>query len=864
MTAFAGGFARAQSSSTDPVQDQLNLGFPLQQRPQSTEATPSGAGAGAGVSTPSSTDPSAQKVLTPSTDNNFNTYYGQNLSALDADKQNQTTLNAQLPPDPPSEFQRLTFESTGQRLPIYGANLFRHAPSTFAPVNNVPVSPDYAIGPGDELRIQLFGQRNALQRLIVDRTGNIAFPEVGTIHVAGVKYSQLQDFLKGQLSRSYRNFQVSVSLGQLRSIQVFVVGNARRPGSYTLGSLSTLLNALFASGGPLPQGTLRDIQVQRDGQTVTHFDLYDVLLHGDKSKDIALQSSDVIFIPPVGPQVALSGSVNNPGIFEFKPGTTVRQAIEFAGGETAVALGGQVRIERIAEKTNRALADVDLERYNPVLENGDILEIGEIQGKYRNGVTLRGNVAMPGRYVWKPGMRVADLIPDKDQLITRDYYRRRNGLGITPLEYTPNTQAGRSSASDMQRSTDANRASGSQGTSAPPSSSPATPPADSSTASSDPNSVADQVAAAAAANSSQGGVRQAQTYDSGVRGAVNSNSTSGGSSLGSALTNSNGLFPAVNDVVLSAPDIDWSYAVIERLDEHTLTTSLLSFNPGKLFLDHDQSQNLELKSGDIVTFFSTADIRVPTVQQTRFVRLEGEFVASGIYSVQRGETLRQLLQRAGGFTPSAYLYGSEFTRQSTRRVQQQRLSEYADNLENLINTRAAADNAQAVSALDTAAAQASALQANQVVARLRRVQPIGRIVLEVKPDSQGIDSVPDLPLEDGDRFVVPRVPDTVSVEGQVYSANAFVYTHGRKERDYLKEAGGPDRNADKRHTFVLRADGSVFSRQYGNVEKASIFPGDTIIVPPQISHTAILRNLVDISQVIGGIGLGAAAINVLK
>ena len=861
-TAFA-GFAHAQSSSTDPVQDQLNLGFPLQQRPQSTDAAPSGAGAAA--ATTSSSDPSAQKILATSTDNNFNTYYGQNLSALDADKQNQTNLNAQLPPDPPSEFQRLTFESTGQRLPIYGANLFRHAPSTFAPVNNVPVSPDYAIGPGDELRIQLFGQRNALQRLIVDRTGNIAFPEVGTIHVAGVKYSQLQDFLKAQLSRSYRNFQVSVSLGQLRSIQVFVVGNARRPGSYTLGSLSTLLNALFASGGPLPQGTLRDIQVQRDGQTVAHFDLYDILLHGDKSKDIALQSSDVIFIPPVGPQVALSGSVNTPGIYEFKPGTTVRQAIEFAGGETAVALGGQVRIERIAEKANRALADVDLERYNPVLENGDILEIGEIEGKYRNGVTLRGNVALPGRYVWKPGMRVADLIANKDQLITRDYYRRRNALGVTPLEYSANGQALRSSASDLQRSTDATRAGGSQGATAPPSSSPATPTADASNPNADPNAVADQVAAASAANNSLGaGVRQAQTYDNGVRGASNSNSTSGGSSLGSALTNSNGLFPAVNDVVLSAPDIDWSYAVIERLDEHTLTTSLLPFNPGKLFLDNDQSQNLELKSGDIVTFFSTADIKVPTVQQTRFVRLEGEFLASGIYSVQPGETLRQLLHRAGGFTPTAYLYGSEFTRQSTRRVQQQRLSEYADNLENLINTRAAADNAQAVSALDTAAAQASALQANQVVARLRRVQPIGRIVLEVKPDSQGVDAVPDLPLEDGDRFVVPRVPDTVSVEGQVYSANAFVYTHGRKERDYLKQAGGPDRNADKKRTFVLRADGSVFSRQYGNVEKASIFPGDTIIVPPQISHTAILRNLVDLSQVIGGIGLGAAAINVLK
>ena len=697
-------------------------------------------------------------------------------------------------------------DSTGQQLPIFGASLFNDVPSTFAPVDNIPVSPDYVLGPGDELRIQVYGQVNQQQSLVVDRTGNINFPEVGAVHVAGIKYSDLPAFLKSQFSRVYRNFDLNVNLGQLRSIQVFVVGYANSPGSYTVSSLSTLLNALFASGGPTPQGSLRNIELQRAGQTVVHFDLYDLLLHGNKTKDVTLAPGDVIFIPPVGAQVAISGSVDLPAIYEILPDTTASQVIKLAGGETTVALGTQVRIERIYEHSMRSLADVDLSHIDPVLHNGDILEIGEILGRYRNAVTLRGNVASPGRYVWKEGMRITDLIPSKDLLITREYYRRRNALGTSPLGYAP--------------------------------------------------------AGAQSLQTHSTGVTASS--DAAVQNGSSNVSSSGGNSVGSALTSSNGLFPATNDVVLSAPDVDWTYAVIERLNQDTLTTSLIPFNPGKLFLDGDQSQNLPLLAGDILTFFSTADIKVPTTQQTRFVRLEGEFVSSGIYSVEPGETLRHLLQRAGGFTPDAYLFGSEFTRESTKRVQQQRLNEYADSVQAQISAQAAASSAQAISDQDSAATKAASDQASQVVARLRSVQPIGRIVLEVKPDSRGIDAVPDLPLEDGDRFVVPRIPSTVAVEGQVYSANAFVFVRGRRERDYLKQAGGPDRNADKKRVFILRADGSVFSRQYGNVDHANMFPGDTIVVPPNFTHRALLRDLVDVSNVIGGLGIGIAAIDVLK
>ena len=739
------------------------------------------------------------------TQNTSSTTNSTNRQSSSENRDTERTSAQVIVPDAPTEFQRLVAETTGSPLPIFGASLFSGVPSTFAPVEDIPVAPGYVLGPGDEIRVQLYGQVNQQESFTIDRTGDISYPDVGTIHLAGLPYGQLQSFLRSQLGRVYRNFDLNVNMGQLRSMQVFVVGQARRPGSYTISSLSTLLNALFASGGPLPTGSLRDIQVTRQGVTLVHFDLYDLLLHGDKSKDIPLAPGDTIFIPVVGQQVAIAGSVNVPAIYEIKPGDKVSQALALAGGESSVALGAQVRLDRIFEHTMRSIVDVNLAKgQDPTLQNGDILTIAAILDRYKDAVTLRGNVAFPGRYVWRPGVRITDLVPSKDQLITREYYRRRNALGNFASGFSP----------------------GGEGS----------------------------------LQITQSGAAQDRAVQAGT-GTGGSNS---GNSLGSALTTTNTIFSPSTDVVLSAPDIDWSYAVIERLSPETLKTSLIEFNPGKLYLEGDQSQNLPLQSGDVLTFFSTADIRVPTSQQTRFVRLEGEFTAPGVYSVEPGETLQHLLSRVGGFTQEAYLYGSEFTRQSTRRIEQQRLNEYADQLEAQVSAASAGNAARAISDRDAAAANAASVQARENIARIRRLVPLGRIVLELKPNSRGVDSVPDMALEDGDRFVVPRVPSTVSVEGQVYSANAFLYAPTRRERDYLRQAGGPDRDADKKRVFIIRADGSVFSHQYGDVDRANIFPGDTIVVPPRIERTPLLPRLLDISSIVGQFGLGAAAVEVLK
>jgi polysaccharide export outer membrane protein len=807
-----------------------------------------------------------------------------------------------LPPDPLTEFQRLVANSTGRMLPIYGAKLFRNTPSTFAPVDRVPVTPNYVVGPGDELLIQVWGQVTLNSRFTVDRLGDIYIPQVGTMRVAGLTFAQMQSYLKAQMGRVFRNFDLNVNLGQLRSIQVFVVGQARRPGSYTVSSLSTLVNAIFVTGGPTPQGSLRHIQLKRAGEVVVDFDLYDLLLHGDKSKDVPLLPGDVIYIPAAGPQVAVTGSVNVPAIYELKSPaeSTVGDVLGLASGLAAIAAGDKVRIERIDAHKMRAVSEemLDAAGRSAVLRDGDIVEVVPIVDRYKDAVTLRGNVANPGHYVWKPGMRVGDLFPDKDSLITRDYWLKRGRLGLPVLTYLPvcpvtprsygtsdllNAGATGESTSGYPASALSSEANGnsnlnsilnanqnSTSTLVPgfvpdgaqqeciPWSQQYGPPSE---IQNDPNSGTTTQTPTQAA----GAVPQQRAGDD----VSNSSQGSGRSSAAAVSERSSSQFPPKNDVKLSEPDIDWGYAVIERQSKATLQTSLLPFNLGKLVLDGDSSQNIELQPGDVITIFSKADLRVPQSQQTRFVRLEGEFVSSGVYSVLPGETLQQLVARAGGFSPDAYLYGSEFTRESTRRQQQQRLNDYIDQI--ALQTSVAAANAASstVSALDSAAALAARSQNESVIASLRQARSSGRIVLDVHPDNSNLSQLPPLPLEDGDAFIVPHIPSTISVAGAVYNPNAFVYDPHRRVGDYLRLAGGSNRDADKNRAYVIRADGSVISKQQisglrrNGFESLRVYPGDTVIVPLNLHRGATLRTVVDIAQIVGQFGLAIAAANVV-
>jgi protein involved in polysaccharide export with SLBB domain len=764
-----------------------------------------------------------------------------------------------LPPEPLTEFQKFVATTTGQVLPIFGANLFRRVPSTFAPVDMAPVPPDFVVGPGDELRIRVWGQLSFQANVRVDRSGDIYLPQVGPVHVASIPFSQLDGQLRSAIGRVYRNFDLTVDLGQIRSIQIYLAGAARTPGVYTVSSLSTLVDALFAGGGPNTQGSLRNIELRRGSETVAHFDLYELLVRGTKSNDAKLLPGDVIFIPPVGPQIAMTGSVKSPAIYELLPGEVLSGALADAGGVSTVAAGARISVERIQDHKDRQAMEMayDKDGLATPLADGDIVRVFSIVPRYGKTVILRGNIANPGRFAWHPGMRVSELIPDKDSLVTRNYWWRRTQLGLPAPEFEPTP-----GFQNLRQPWDNNAL-----TLKPPQFE-------------EPNwQFPNQDSTQYSRQDSTQNPTQDMTRDS-TRDATqdqfgplqNRNLTAqqrnGSSSLG-AFDNPATQGPRLaqrTTVRLLAPDIDWDYAVVERIDPETLKTTLIPFDLGKLVLQHDASHDLELKSGDIVSIFSEADFRVPLAEQTKLVTLDGEFVHSGVYSARPDETLKELVERAGGISPKAYLYGSMFTRESVRIAQQARIEEYTRTLEARIqrSNLALAASSTAQDVANTTAAQNSE---RDLVASLRRVRATGRIVLTLKPDSTGTVSLPDMTMENGDRFVIPPAPAIVNVIGAVYNQNAFLFVKGRRVSGYLQQAGGPNRDADKKYAFIIRANGDIVSRDatksaWGNeFAGLSLNPGDTIVVPEKTFKPSALKGAAEWTQVFAQLALGAAAIN---
>ena len=327
-----------------------------------------------------------------------------------------------------NEFQKFVMESTGRDLRIFGQNLFRTVPSTFAPVDNIPVTADYVIGPGDEIQIRAWGQIDVDFNAVVDRDGTISVPKVGVISVAGVKANDLPAYLKTVFGRTFRNFQLTATLGKLRSIQIFVVGQAKRPGTYTVSSLSTLVTAVFAAGGPSTKGSMRSIQLKRGNRVVTDFDLYDLIVSGDKSKDAPLLPGDVIYIPPAGPQVAVTGSVKIPAVYELKQNAVLFDLFRWAGGLATTAAGQKATVERIEDHKARTVEEfpLDMNGLSRQVQDGDMVTVYSVAPRFDNAVVLRGAVEQPGRFPWRDGMRIRDLIPDREALLSRDYWVKRN------------------------------------------------------------------------------------------------------------------------------------------------------------------------------------------------------------------------------------------------------------------------------------------------------------------------------------------------------------------------------------------------------------------------------------------------------
>lgn len=684
----------------------------------------------------------------------------------------------------PSEFQKFLMESTGKLLPIFGVDIFANAPSTFAPILNSPVPSDYPLGPGDELLIRGWGTVDIDFRATIDRNGTIAIPTIGSVVLAGVKAGDAEAVIRGSIARLYKGVTVSVNFGQLRAITIYVVGQASRPGTYTVSSLSTLVTALFASGGPNANGSMRRVQVKRGGKTVGELDLYAFIAKGDKSGDVKLQDGDSIYIPPAGGYVAVVGKTNTPAIYELRSGRdTIESLLDVAGGLPVVADPRRVLLERIDAKTNppRSVEEFALngDGLKRLLKDGDVLNILSITPEFSNAVVLRGNVDQTVRVPFSSGMRVSDLIPSRAALISRSATRRQNDAGAS---------------GDADRATN---------------------------------------------------------------------------------EDVSGLAARIGGLI---DEINWDYAVVERVNRADLSVKLIPFNLGNIFTNPGGADNIQLQPGDIVTVFSHQDVAVPISKRRVFVRIEGEVKVPGVYQMAAGETLHTLLAKAGGPTADAYLFGTAFYRETVRKEQQINLDKAAAKMESQLESEQSRSLANA-GVLNGADAQAMTAQhqlemqmAKESIARFRQLKPTGRIAFGMAPEARSFNRLPDMRLENGDRLVVPAKPEFVHVFGAVNSESSALWRPHSQVKGYVQMAG-LTADADLANAFLIRVDGTVMSASSQGwfsrgIEGIEVMPGDSILVPEKVDKESawnkFTRTTRDWAQILANFGLGAAAIKTLR
>jgi protein involved in polysaccharide export with SLBB domain len=752
----------------------------------------------------------------------------------------------------PNEFQKYVLQTTGQALPLYGAEFFANLNNNNGQFSRSPVSDDYALGAGDQLLIRVWGSTSAEATVSIDRQGSISFPKLGTLKLAGVKAGQMDAVVKAFFSKFYKDIEVSVSLGKLRKITVFVVGQARNPGSYSLTGQSTLTSALFASGGPNASGSLRSLLLKRQGQTVAEFDLYNFLGNGDKSNDVKLQDGDVLFYPKASGYIALLGKLNTQAVFEVKGDKdSLAEYISLVGGLPVTADPRRATLDRIQPDADqpRSIQDLSLEGagLQTQVKNGDVLTVAAIVPELANSVTLRGAVALPTRMAWRQGMRVSDVISKKSLLINPDTVRKQNEVLFDNFEQERTARGRARVPSDL---------------------------------------AVDRVLLDKKNKEDEKSqIKQSSLADFGKHVEANTPNVAEPLRPMREMTERDITTAQLGKPVLAEDSladrigqfnegVNLDYAVIERFSRETLKLSLLSFNLGKILASPKSEADLELQAGDVITVFSHKDIQVPTALRQVFVRIEGEVKSPGIYPVGPGDNLQTIVQKAGGSTSDAYLFATSLYREEVKKTQKINMDKLLRRMESESSAVVAQIMQSGGASLDFAALQAkiqSIQQAQkQSLDRFRMLKPEGRISLGIPANANLVQDIPAIRLENGDRIQIPPKPDFIQVFGSVNTESALLYRAGLTVKDYLAMSGVGS-SADLNGTILVRANGSSITNRgfwSNDALSAQVLPGDTIFLPEKLDRESVwsqsVRTAKDFTQVLYQLGLGAAAIKTLR
>ena len=734
----------------------------------------------------------------------------------------------------------------GEALAPFGYALFDAAAGNFAPVANTPVPSDYLLGPGDSLRVNLVGAQNRRLTLEIDRNGELSLPEIGPLGVAGMRFEDASALIEQQIAEKMIGVQASVSMGTLRTMQVFILGEARQPGSYTVSGLSTVTNALVTSGGISPVGSLRDIQLKRNGATIASLDLYGLLLRGDTSGDVRLMPGDVIFVPPIGPTVSITGAVRRPAIYELRRADGQANAdtlLRLAGGARPDADAAMAVIERIDSKRERVVLNVDLRASAAAgvrLQAGDLVRIPQVGPTVTQGLRIEGHVHRPGAIGFRPGMRLTDAIRSADEL------KPDADLGYVLIrrEQMPERRV-------VVLSADLSAAWRSPGG-------------------------ADDLRLQArdrliVFDRGPGRGRILEPVIAELRRQSNSAAPSPLASIDGRVK-APGFYPIeqdmrVSDLLRAGGGLDDSaysgkaelarFVVVdgEQREMELLAVDLAAIARG------DDAADLEIRPFDQLFVKE-----VPRWSGGEMVQLRGEFRFPGNYPIRRGETLASLVERAGGLSELAFLDGAVFMREELRVRGQKLLDDVAVRMRRQWATLALRASGSPAAAGENNQGRLAAGQS--LLEQVQTAKAVGRLVVDMEQALKERDpTAGSVLLKDGDVLFVPAITQEVTVVGEVQSPSSHLFSPALELDDYVRLSGGATADADDSRTYIIRANGEVVRERGGawfdRAGSVVLKPGDSIVVPLDTERGQALPLWTSVSTILYNIAVAVAAVGSL-
>jgi len=807
----------------------------------------------------------------------------------------------------------------------FGLDVFRNtANDPEALPMDLPVGPDYVVGPGDSLEIDMWGAVSQRVFRVVDREGRVSLPEAGPLLVSGRNLGDVQQAVQQTLRTEFRDVSADVSVSKLRTVRVYVVGDVVQPGAYDISSLSTPLNALFAAGGITPRGSLRSLKHLRGKQLVEEVDAYDLLLHGVRSDMRRLENGDTLLVPPLGSQVTVDGMVRRPAIYELNGEKSLADLLELAGGILPTATLRHIEVQRVEAHEKRTMLALNL---SPVgdsddakkqldsfaVHDGDEVHIFPIAPYNEDAIYVQGHVLRPGRYSFKSGMKLSDLLVSYKDLLPEPAAHYAEIVRLNAPDFRPSVESFDLSAAL-----------------ADPASSPKLQPLDTvrifSRYDFEPAPevwIGGEVRVPGKYRTSgqvrlkdavflAGGVTQdasldtAQLFRTEPDGTLKILSVNLGGALAGNSTDNIALEPRDRLIVhRNAAKVDpptvYVKGEVAKPGRYPLTTNMrvedLVRVAGGLKKSADAEtadltsyaeshgskpvvQNMDIKLSAAMHQDASADLPlhdgdVLTIRENpgwndigAMIALKGEVQHPGTYGIRPGERLSSILARAGGFNAQAYPYGAVLMRRDVRELEMQ------SRLELVQRVKAEQVSLRALPEADTDQKNAKLTAIAETETTLQQLQanpPIGRVVIHIQPDlKQWRDTAKDVAVRDGDVLFVPKKAGYVMVNGQVFNATAISYQPGRSAKWYLSQAGGLTPLADKKAVFVIRGDGSVIASKNntggwwsGDPLGAALKPGDTVVVPekaPKIGGRSWQTTL-QAAQVASSVALAVAYIH---